>query len=157
MLGISKVIVAIKKKLNKAFPKIEVQMQDIEEGFKRPSFFIELANIKSKDFMKNFKNNSLTVRIIYFPSHPHKNQLELLKMMDELDKIFIEDNILELDVDFRTEIYEADKNVVDKVLHYNFDIYFSEQYIKEMIEVEMMENLEFKMEMMKDIEIKGRN
>lgn len=157
MLGISKVIVAIKKKLNKAFPKIEVQMQDIEEGFKRPSFFIELANIKSKDFMKNFKDNSLTVRIIYFPSHPHKNQFELLKMMDELDKIFIEDNILELDVDFRTEIYEADKNVVDKVLHYNFDIYFSEQYIKEMIEVEMMENLEFKMEMMKDIEIKGRN
>lgn len=157
MLGISKVIVAIKKKLNKAFPKIEVQMQDIEEGFKRPSFFIELANIKSKDFMKNFKDNSLTVRIIYFPSHPHKNQLELLKMMDELDKIFIEDNILELDVDFRAEIYEADKNVVDKVLHYNFDIYFSEQYIKEMIEVEMMENLEFKMEMMKDIEIKRRN
>ena len=154
MLGISKVIVAIKKKLNKVFPKIEVQMQDIEEGFKRPSFFIELANIKSKDFMKNFKDNSLTVRIIYFPSHPHKNQLELLKMMDELDKIFIEDNILELDVDFRTEIYEADKNVVDKVLHYNFDIYFSEQYIKEMIEVEMMENLEFKMD---DIKIKGRN
>lgn len=154
MLGISKVIVAIKKKLNKAFPKIEVQMQDIEEGFKRPSFFIELANIKSKDFMKNFKDNSLTVRIIYFPSHPHKNQLELLKMMDELDKIFIEDNILELDVDFRTEIYEADKNVVDKVLHYNFNIYFSEQYIKEMIEVEMMENLEFKMD---DIKIKGRN
>lgn len=157
MLGISKVIVAIKKKLNKAFPKIEVQMQDIEEGFKRPSFFIELANIKSKDFMKNFKDNSLTIRIVYFPSHPHKNQLELLKMMDELDKIFIEDNILELDVDFRTEIYEADKNVVDKVLHYSFDIYFSEQYIKEMIEVEMMENLEFKMEMMKDIEIKRRN
>ena len=157
MLGISKVIVAIKKKLKKAFPKIEVQMQDIEEGFKRPSFFIELANIKSKDFMKNFKDNSLTVRIIYFPSHPHKNQLELLKMMDELDKIFIEDNILELDVDFRTEIYEADKNIVDKVLHYNFDIYFSEQYIKEMIEIEMMENLEFKMEMMKDIEIKRRN
>ena len=154
MLGISKVIVAIRKKLNKAFPKIEVQMQDIEEGFKRPSFFIELANIKNKDFMKNFKDNSLTVRIIYFPSHPHKNQLELLKMMDELDKIFIEDNILELDVDFRTEIYEADKNVVDKVLHYNFDIYFSEQYIKEMIEIEMMENLEFKMD---DIEIKGRN
>lgn len=154
MLGISKVIIAIKKKLNKAFPKIEVQMQDIEEGFKRPSFFIELANIKSKDFMKNFKDNSLTVRIIYFPSHPHKNQFELLKMMDELDKIFIEDNILELDVDFRTEIYEADKNVVDKVLHYNFDIYFSEQYIKEMIEVEMMENLEFKMD---DIKIKGRN
>lgn len=154
MLGISKVIVVIKKKLNKAFPKIEVQMQDIEEGFKRPSFFIELANIKSKDFMKNFKDNSLTVRIIYFPSHPHKNQLELLKMMDELDKIFIEDNILELDVDFRTEIYEADKNIVDKVLHYNFDIYFSEQYIKEMIEIEMMENLEFKMD---DIKIKGRN
>lgn len=157
MLGISKVIVAIKKKLNKAFPKIEVQMQDIEEGFKRPSFFIELANIKSKDFMKNFKDNSLTVRIIYFPSHPHKNQLELLKMMDELDKIFIEDNILELDVDFRAEIYEVDKNVVDKVLHYNFDIYFSEQYINSMIEVEMMENLEFKMEIMKDIEIKRRN
>lgn len=157
MLGISKVITAIKKKLNKAFPKIEVQMQDVEEGFKRPSFFIELTNIKSKDFMKSFKDNSLTIRIIYFPSHPHKNQLELLKMMDELDKIFIEDNVLELDVDFRTEIYETDKNVVDKVLHYSFDIYFSEQYIKEMIEVEMMENLEFKMEMMKDIEIKGRN
>lgn len=157
MLEISKVMVATKKKLNKAFPKIEVQMQDIEEGFKRPSFFIELANIKSKDFMKNFKDNSLTVRIIYFPSHSHKNQLEILEMMDELDKIFIEDNVLELDVDFRIEIYEADKNVVDKVLHYSFDIYFSEQYIKEMIEVEMMENLEFKMEMMKDIEIKGRN
>ncbi len=157
MLGISKVITAIKKKLNKAFPKIEVQMQDIEEGFQRPSFFIELTNIKSKDFMKSFKDNSFTIRIIYFPSHPHKNQLELLKMMDELDKIFIEDNVLELDVDFRTEIYEADKNIVDKVLHYSFDIYFSEQYIKEMIEIEMMENLEFKMEMMKDIEIKGRN
>lgn len=141
MLGISKVIAAIRKKLNTKFPDIPVQTQDVEEGFKRPSFFIEMSSMKTQDFMRRIKESNITFNIIYFPTHPKRNQLELLQKIDELDEIFIEDNVLELEYDFLAEIEETSQKIIDRILHYSFNIYLSEEYLRKAVEIEMMEDL----------------
>lgn len=141
MLATSKIIVAIKKKLEKNFKEVKVQSQDIEEGFLRPSFFIELDNIKIEDFMKKLQEKNITVRITYFPSDPIGNQVENLKVLDKLNEIFLEDNILELEENFATEINEVEADIVGRLVHYNFDLFLSEEYIRN-INKEIIEEIE---------------
>ena len=66
------ILAALVKYLRTLPREIEVQTQDVEEGFSRPSFFIELDNIKVSDFMKASKIRDITVRIVYFPKDKHK-------------------------------------------------------------------------------------
>lgn len=143
MISFRKILASIVAKLDKNIPGIEVNSQDIEEGFKRPSFFIELDNININDYMTKIQERNITVRITYFPSKPKKNQIELLDIMDKLQKTFIEDNSIELEKDFFTEVEDAEMVIVDRVVHFSFDIYISEEY-ERAITNELMEELEIK-------------
>lgn len=143
MLATSKIIIAVKKKLEKNFKGIKIQSQDIEEGFLRPSFFIELDNIKVEDFMKKLQEKNITVRITYFPSTLIGNQAENLKTLDKLNETFLEDNILELDDNYVTEVNEVDTSISNRLVHYSFEIFLSEEYIRN-INKEMIEELDIK-------------
>lgn len=140
MLATSKIIIAVKKKIEKNF-QVKIQSQDIEEGFLRPSFFIELDNIKVEDFMKKLQEKNITVRITYFPSDLKGNQVENLKVLDKLNEIFLEDNILELDNNFVTEVNEVEASIINRLVHYSFEIFLSEEYIRN-INKEMIEELD---------------
>lgn len=142
MLAIGKVTTAVKNKLEKHFKNIHIQSQDISEGFKRPSFFIELNNIKVQDFMTKLQETDLTVRISFFPSKVNYNTGEIYSTMDKLNNIFIEDNLLELEEGYMTEVNESDISVVDKVLHFNFDITLCEEYVRKLHNEEKMEEIE---------------
>lgn len=145
MVKFEKILSSIILKLETKIPGIDVQSQDIEEGFSRPSFFVELDNIKIDDFMKNLQEKNITARIIYFPSDKKKNQVELLQMMDSLNDCFLVDNVLKLDEDTTTQIETINIEEVDNVLHLDFDIYLAEMYIRDIIE-EMMEELNLEQE-----------
>lgn len=140
MLATSKIIIAVKKKIEKNF-QVKIQSQDIEEGFLRPSFFIELDNIKVEDFMKKLQEKNITVRITYFPSDLKGNQVENLKVLDKLNEIFLEDNILELDNNFVTEVNEVEASIINRLVHYSFEIFLSEEYIRN-VNKEMIEELD---------------
>ena len=142
MLAINRVTAAVKKKLKNTFKNIDIQSQDISEGFKRPSFFIELDNIKVNDFMKKLQETELTVRISYFPSKVNYNTSEIYSTLDILNRTFIEDNLLELEEGYVTEVNESNISVVDKVLHFDFDVFLSEEYIRKLHNEETMEELE---------------
>lgn len=140
MIKFEDILSAVITKLKTGIPGIKVKSQDIEEGFKRPSFFVELDNIKIDDFMRSFQERKLTVRISYFPTDKNKNQLELLKMRDSLNETFIKENLIYITEDMVVEVEKVNIVVVDKILHFDFKIYLSEEYERE-ITNELMEEL----------------
>ncbi|UUV17372.1 hypothetical protein NRK67_00600 [Fusobacteria bacterium ZRK30] len=141
------ILAALVKYLETLPGEVEIQSQDIEEGFSRPSFFIELDNIKVDDFMKTSKIRDLTVRIIYFPKDKHINQVELLDMQESLEELFIENNYIEIlpETEDReavlVEVENAKFNENKNILQFQFDINLDEYYIRE-DNYEKMENLE---------------
>lgn len=143
------ILTALVKSLRTIPGGIEVQSQDVEEGFCRPSFFIELDNIKVSDFMKNSKVRDITVRIVYFASNKHINQVELLEMQESFEELFIENSfieILEETVDRDAVMVEAEnakfpKNKDKSTLQFQFDINLDEYYYREN-EYENMGDLE---------------
>lgn len=125
------ILTAVMKKLKNKFPLIEQESNDIEEGFKRPSFFATIDNIGVIDFMDVSKDNSMTIRIIYFPKHKKVNQVELLTMMNDLSDLFLTDKTLEISDEISVEMEEIKLRTIDKVLHCDFDLTLYENYNKE--------------------------
>ena len=150
MLAINRVTAAVKRKLENTFKNTDIQSQDISEGFKRPSFFIELDNIKVNDFMKKLQETELTVRISYFPSKVNYNTSEIYSTLDILNRTFIEDNLLELEEGYVTEVNESNISVIDKVLHFDFDIFLSEEYVRKLHNEEAIQ--EFEIDINKEVE-----
>lgn len=142
MLAINRVTAAVKKKLKNTFKNIDIQSQDISEGFKRPSFFIELDNINVNDFMTKLQETELTVRISYFPSKVNYNTSEIYSTLDILNQTFIEDNLLEIEEGYVTEVNESNISVVDRVLHFDFDIFLSEEYVRKLHNEETIQEFE---------------
>ena len=140
MVKFEEILGSIVTRLRDTIPGIKVQSQNIEEGFSRPSFFVELDNIKINDFMKKLQERKMTVRIVYFPTDKKKNQLELLRMMDSLNVCFVENNKIDIGDYTTTEVSGVDIEKTDDVLHYDFEINLSEYYTRE-ITAEIMQEL----------------
>ena len=132
---------AIVDKLRGKFSTIKITSEDVTEGIVRPSFFVSFDEIKSSDFMNTSLDRNMTVRIYYFSTKIDKNKFELLKIQDDLNDLFLEDNIIEIDKYTSVEVHDLDFDVIDKVLHIYFDIALSEDYNR-VDDVELMDNLE---------------
>lgn len=120
MLSLKQIKKAVNDIIKVKFPTIEIQAEDIKEGFKRPSFFVQFDNL-DKDTGLYASDRSMTIRVYYFPSDRYVYSLEILDIQDSLDSIFnlnfaVEDRVI--------TIKEARGQVVDKVLEFEFDINF---------------------------------
>ena len=133
---------AIVSKLRKIDPEVEINSSDIEEGFKRPCFYVDMLNGKVNNLMDKFQEKNLEFDILYFPKHPKKNQIDLLEMRDKLTESFVENSYFNITDDLVVQATDVNIFEVDKVLHCKFNIFISEQYIKT-YEFNM-EELEFK-------------
>jgi hypothetical protein len=123
MLTLKQIILAIDEVILAKFPTIEIQATDVKEGFKRPSFFVQLDNISS-DTGLYFSKRSMTTRIYYFPSNRHNYSLELIDMQDGLESIFK----LNFEVENRViTIAETRGQTIDGVLEFEFDFEFTEK------------------------------
>lgn len=125
MLTLKQIDKAIADMLNNHFPDIEIQSSDVEEGFKRPSFFMQLDNINT-DTRQYYAIRTMTARIYYFPSSRYEYSLEVLDMQDQLNSVFnlnfpVGDRVITID--------ETRSQVIDKVLEFEFDFEYHD-YIK---------------------------
>lgn len=118
---------SIVTRIKTKFPEA-VFSTDIEKKITRPSFFIDLDNIKASDFMNEALDRNITVRIYYFSTTANENKIEILNMKDNLIETFLENNLITVNEDMKFEIEELDLSVVDKVLHCYFNIRISENY-----------------------------
>lgn len=133
---------AIVSKLRKIDPEVEINSSDIEEGFKRPCFYVDMLNGKVNNLMDKFQEKNLEFDILYFPKHPKKNQIDLLEMRDKLTESFVENSYFNIMDDLVVQATDVDIFEVDKVLHCKFNIFISEEYVRTY--EHNMEELEFK-------------
>lgn len=139
MIKYTDILTSINSVLDEHFPSIEIQSNDVSEGFNRPSFFVKFSNITKSSSLEHF-NRSMTVRIYYFPSDINNNSLELLETQEILEGAFD----LKLTVlDRFLNIEDMDIDTVDGVLHCYFDINYSDTKDIQ-VESELMETLELK-------------
>lgn len=129
MLKYAEIIKAISDKLKQNFPGVIILSDNIEEGITRPSLFISLENIRVKDFMRESKEKSLTVRIHYFPTSRKKNQIELLQVKDVLEDSFLETELIIAGAICNIEEVELEViNNNGRVLHVSFTVKLNEEY-----------------------------
>jgi hypothetical protein len=137
MITLNDLITVINTVLEKRFPNIERLSTDIEEGFNRPSFFVDIDNHNKSMLGEVLKDVNLTVRIYYFPKNKYKNRIELLSMIEDLTNLFLTN--LKINADFYIPINEVNSTITEeKVLIIDFDI----RYVYEVPEDEELEMLE---------------
>lgn len=142
MTGFVDIQAAIVSKLIKIDPEIEINSSDIEEGFKRPCFFIDMQDVKQKNLMDKFQEKDIEFDVLYFPKHPKKNQIDLLEMRDKLTESFVENSYFNITDDLVVQATDVNIFEIDKVLHCKFSIFISEEYLRTYEYV--MEELELK-------------
>jgi hypothetical protein len=139
MIKYTDILTSVNTVLDNHFPTIEIQSNDVSEGFNRPSFFVKFDNISKSSSLEHF-NRSMTVRIYYFPSDINNNSLELLETQEILESAF--DLKLEV-LDRFLNIEDVNIDTVDGVLHCYFDIQYSDtKDIQD--DSELMNSLELK-------------
>jgi hypothetical protein len=115
---------------------VEINSNDLKEGFKRPSFFVSFDNFLRSSTEEQVQK-SLTIRIYYFPTDRYNYSVELLDIQESLESLF--DLKLEV-LDRKFNINEASTVVTDGVLEFSFDIEFKEG--KDIPDAPLMEKLE---------------
>lgn len=140
MITYKNILVSLISQIRGTIKEVTVTSNDISEGFERPSFFIDIENVRPENFMNKFSEKTLDIEILYFPKDINKNQLELLEITDILSKNFIDNNYIELEDGLIVEVKNAKFNTVNKVLHFDFEIFISEEYEEK--EYELMEEIE---------------
>lgn len=145
MITIKDVIKAINILIKSNFPDIKISSKDIRRCIIRPSFYVDLEQNDSIQFNSMCKENTLTVRIYYFPSDMNNNRIELLDVQEKLNNIFLKG--LSVNEDFYIYFTEDNKpefTIVDGVLQLKLELYYL-QLIEDTNTYEMLEELETNM------------
>lgn len=110
-----------KATVNKLEPLgVPIIANDIRSGFDKPAFFVQLMPIGDETDI-SISTSTVTINIHYFSKE--KTEIENLKMLDKLKKIFI--NKLEVE-DRVLTLYEKRYDIDDNVLQFKFDIRYTE-------------------------------
>lgn len=110
---LNEIVNAISLKLSESFEGTDVHVNELEQGFEEPCFFIDLLNPSEKQIIGNRYLRRYLFDIAYFPKN--KSQVEIFdvldKMHDVLEYIKLEDGTLARGLN-RNSTEE------DNVLHY---------------------------------------
>lgn len=124
MIELKQVLLAVNTRIEEAFPDIPIQSSDIEEGFDRPSFFVEFDDVQTAAYGPRGTERRIPVTIFYFPSDRYKNQIELLEVQDRLEKTF--SLAFAIVNGFTVYPMEVSSTTVDGVLQTSFEVYYIE-------------------------------
>lgn len=110
---LNEIVNAISLKLSESFDGTDVHVNELEQGFKEPCFFIDLLNPSEKQIVGNRYLRSYLFDITYFPKNDSQTEIfdVLDKMHDVLEYIKLEDGTLMRGLN-RNTMEE------DNVLHY---------------------------------------
>lgn len=133
MITYKDIRIAVNRQLKKT--GIEVNSRDVEEGFNRPSFFVQLDNLnRSGD--KEQVHKSMAVRIYYFPTDRYEYAIEVLDMQETIERLF------DLKIAVKDRYFNVDEiltNLTDGVLNCSFDIQFYDGRVYDGLENDWVE------------------
>lgn len=143
----------VRKAVNRQLDKtgIEINSRDVQEGFNRPSFFVQFNNV-GRHGTETQIERALSVHIYYFPSNRYEYAMEVLDMQEQLEDLF------DLKLRVKTRQLNVDEFTMfenDGVLNCSFDIEFSDARNIDWVTDDKQEHLdEFPIELMQELEIK---
>lgn len=93
---LNEIVNAISLKLSESFDGTDVHVNELEQGFKEPCFFIDLLNPSEKQIVGNRYLRSYLFDITYFPKNDSQTEIfdVLDKMHDVLEYIKFEDGTI---------------------------------------------------------------
>lgn len=112
---------AISLKLKSKFPTHKIYTEEIPQGLKRPCFFIEILPINTSNVNKFHREKLINIDIQYFSIN--ETNAENFTMIEELNDLI--NGVLEVE-DRTFTIQQATTDIVDKILHYSFDLDFTD-------------------------------
>lgn len=108
--------------IEKEYPNYPVIDYDVDEDFPRPSYFIEVENVKTEWVAVDYLQETSDLQITFFAEDRYDGFLELLDMKNNLTQLFNEP--LLLDNGYYVSLLETTSNLYksDKVLEFSFSV-----------------------------------
>ena len=120
MITFEKIRATVTRYLKANFNGIQVSSKSVKDGFARPSFKVELDNVKRVAHLTQVER-ACTVRIFYFPKDENDYSIELLDVQEKLGDLFD----LKFSIEERhLDINEPNFDELDGVLQFEFDLQF---------------------------------
>lgn len=120
MITFENIRATVTKNLKANYNGLKVSSKSVKDGFTRPSFKVELDNVKREGYLTQVEK-SCTVRIFYFPSTIDDNAIELLDVQEAIGNLFD----LKFSIgDRHLDIVEPNFDEIDGVLQFEFDLHF---------------------------------
>lgn len=125
------------------FNTVKFSTTAIVEKIIRPSFYLDFEINKTNKFNHDLKERNLNVKLFYFAKNRDNSKIELLKIQDFLENIFLEDLKITEEFYFPSGEVEFDVNKTDGYLTISLELYSLEE-IERVDLSELMETIEFK-------------
>jgi len=109
---------AIISKLKSAFPDHKIYGEKVEQGLKKPCFFITILPSNFSDLSKSMQQREITVYIQYLSTE--ETNVKNIEMVDILTDLFKQIDFNDLSVN----VIERRFEIVDDVLHFFIDLDF---------------------------------
>lgn len=148
MLSVIDIIRALSSCIESNFPDYPVVDRDLEEGFPRPCYFIDINSVVSESLTHKLVKDTADIEIDFLAEDIYKGFLNLLDVKNKLVKLFSEPlaltdeggNVIAHVVfnDVRTEVIK-----VDKALICNLSTELVQE-IEDNVELPFAEELEYK-------------
>ena len=148
MLSVIDIIRALSSCIESNFPDYPVVDRDLEEGFPRPCYFIDINSVVSESLTHKLVKDTADIEIDFLAEDIYKGFLNLLDVKNKLVKLFSEPialtdeggNVIAHVVfnDVRTEVIKADKALICNL---STELV---QEIEDNVELPLIEELEYK-------------
>lgn len=148
MLSVIDIIRALSSCIESNFPDYPVVDRDLEEGFPRPCYFIDINSVVSESLTHKLVKDTADIEIDFLAEDIYKGFLNLLDVKNKLVKLFSEPlaltdeggNVIAHVVfnDVRTEVIKADKALICNL---STELV---QEIEDNVELPLVEELEYK-------------
>lgn len=83
---------AIRKLLHERYPDLTIYVDDMTQGFKRPSFYVNSPKSPVEQTASNLFEEDTTFQVMYFPeknASGNTSKIELYKKRDEIIDVFV--------------------------------------------------------------------
>lgn len=122
MLSVIDVIRGLTELINTNCPRYKIIDCDVDEGFDRPSFFIDVEDVNTSWVATDYIKESSNIQIVFFAENRYEGFLDLLDMKNNLtvlfdEPLYISDETSEYYVSLLTT--NSDLYKQDKVLTFN--------------------------------------
>lgn len=122
MTGYNEIRDAVFKLLKTSYPSVNIYGEEIQQGFKRPAFFVQLILQPATPINQAHRQKSVLIIVHYYSPAPESSRYrDLWDMADALDMLF--DTTLKLS-DRELYIRDTEPEIVDEVLQYQFNLSF---------------------------------